>query len=94
MTWRAAVAHDERDQSDAHPQAPWWWGIGPVGAVLLIVTGIAWALWEFVGSGLVDGPAAGYQGSKIVAIGLVLLGTAVLERLRSRRSRAHEAEEQ
>lgn len=87
------MAHDERDQSDEHPQAPWWWGIGPIGAVLLIVTGIVWALWEFLGSGAADDPAAGYQGSKVVAIGLVLLGAAVLERLRSRRSRAHEAED-
>ncbi|MEU1805479.1 hypothetical protein [Streptomyces sp. NPDC019937] len=88
------MAHDERDHSDEHPQAPWWWGVGPIGAVLLIVTGIAWALWEFLGSGATDDPVAGYQASKVVAIGLVLLGAAVLERFRSRRSRAHEAEDQ
>ncbi|MEU5958518.1 hypothetical protein [Streptomyces sp. NPDC047525] len=96
MTWRAALAHDdERDRSATeHPQAPWWWGMGPVGAVLLIAAGIAWVLWSFLGSGAADGPMAGYQGSKIVAIGLVLLGTVVLERLRSRRTQAHEVGEQ
>ncbi|GAA3093487.1 hypothetical protein ACFQ0X_39020 [Streptomyces rectiviolaceus] len=87
------MAHDEHDRSDEHPQAPWWWGVGPVGAALLIVTGIGWALWAFLGSGTADGPMAGYQASKVVAIGLVLLGAAVLERLRSRRSRAQEAED-
>ncbi|UQT58656.1 hypothetical protein M4V62_28290 [Streptomyces durmitorensis] len=95
MTRRAALAHDdERDRPAHHPQAPWWWGMGPAGAVLLIAAGIAWALWAFLGSGVAGGPMAGYQSSKIVAIGLVLLGTIVLERLRSRRTRADEAEEQ
>ncbi|MBB5935667.1 hypothetical protein [Streptomyces zagrosensis] len=85
------MPRDEHDPLDEHPQAPWWWGIGPVGAALLCIAGIAWALWEFLGSGAADDSAAGYQGSKVVAIGLVLLGAAVLKRLRSRRSRAHEA---
>ncbi|MFC8131141.1 hypothetical protein [Streptomyces sp. NPDC057302] len=87
------MPHDERHQSDEHPQAPWWWGIGPVGAVLLIVAGVAWVLWVFLGTSLGDTTTAAYQGSKIVAIGLVLFGTAALERLRSRRSRTqtHEA---
>ncbi|MGW7414442.1 hypothetical protein [Streptomyces sp. NPDC054863] len=87
------MAHDERDTSDGHPQAPWWWGIGPIGAIVLIVIGIAWALWAFLGSGVAGGPMAGYMASKIVAIGLVLVGTAVLERFRSRRARAHGAHE-
>ncbi|MEU6002531.1 hypothetical protein [Streptomyces sp. NPDC047197] len=80
------MAHDERDQSDEHPQAPWWWGIGPIGAALLVVAGIAWALWGILGSGAPGGVVTGYQGSKVVAIGLVLLGAFVLERFRSRRS--------
>ncbi|MEV1026068.1 hypothetical protein [Streptomyces sp. NPDC050264] len=88
------MTHDNRDQTDEHPQAPWWWGIGPVGAALLIVIGIAWVLWEFLGSGATGDAATGYQASKIVAIGLVLFGTAVLERFRNRRSRAYEAEDQ
>lgn len=87
------MAHDERDRLAEHPQAPWWWGMGPVGAVLLIVAGIGWTLWSFLGSGVADGPMAGYQGSKIAAIGLVLLGTVALERLRSRRSRVDEGTE-
>ncbi|MEE4492211.1 hypothetical protein [Streptomyces sp. BE230] len=89
MIWSTTLAHDERDRHDDHPQAPWWWGIGPIGAALLIVIGIAWVLWEFVRSGAGHDPVIGYQGGKIVAIGLVLLGTAVLERFRSRRSPTH-----
>ncbi|MEV0529831.1 hypothetical protein AB0I66_41075 [Streptomyces sp. NPDC050439] len=94
--------HDEPDKpdasvaspaSDAHPQAPWWWGIGPIGAGLLILAGIAWALWGTLGLGDADDLVAGYHGSKVVALGLVLLGGAVLERLRSRRSSTHEAED-
>ncbi|MFD7923375.1 hypothetical protein ACFV3R_29690 [Streptomyces sp. NPDC059740] len=84
------MAQHERDQSDEHPQAPWWWGLGPVGAALLVLAGIAWALWEFLGPGAADDPAAGYRGSRVVAIGLVLLGTALLQRFRSRRSPADE----
>ncbi|WP_371528120.1 hypothetical protein OG302_20605 [Streptomyces sp. NBC_01283] len=77
----------KNDQSDEHPQAPWWWGVGPVGAILIILTGIAWTLWAFLGTASADDPVAGYQGSKIVAVGLVLLGAAALERLRGRRPR-------
>lgn len=90
---RVVLSNDEHDRSDARPEAPWWWGIGPVGAVLLIVIGIAGTLWVFVWSDAMDDTTAGYQTSKVVAIGLVLLGTAVLERFRSRRTRATESEE-
>ncbi|GAA2942902.1 MULTISPECIES: hypothetical protein [Streptomyces] len=86
------MAHDERHRSDEHPQAPWWWGIGPVGAALLVVVGVAGALWAFLGSAE-DDPVGGYGASKVVAIGAVLLGTAVLERFRSRRSRAQGTED-
>ncbi|MFJ1897012.1 MULTISPECIES: hypothetical protein [unclassified Streptomyces] len=87
------MANDEHDRSEAHPEAPWWWGIGPVGAVLLIVAGIAGTLWVFVWSDAADDTTAGYQTSRVIAIGLVILGAAVLERFRSRRPRATESEE-
>ncbi|WNI30662.1 hypothetical protein [Streptomyces sp. ITFR-6] len=87
------MTNDEHDRPDAHPEAPWWWGIGPVGAVLLIVVGIVGTLWVFVWSDAMDDTTAGYQAGKVIAIGLVLLGTAVLERFRSRRPRAAEAED-
>lgn len=89
------MADDARDRSDEeHPQAPWWWGMGPVGAALLVVAGIAWALWAFLGSsGTEDTSTDGYQASRIIAIGLVIGGTAALERFRARTSRTRRAEE-
>lgn len=89
------MAHDARGQpDDPHPQAPWWWGVGPVGAVVLLGAGITGALWLFPGSPQgADNPAAGYQAGKVVSIGLVLVGTVVLERLRSRTQRADGAED-
>lgn len=85
------MPHDERDRHDQHPQTPWWWGVGPIGAALFIVIGVAGALWAYLGSSAGDNPAGGFSAIKVVAIGLVLLGTAGLERFRSRRSRAPEA---
>lgn len=93
ISWRTILPNDEHDRSDVHPEGPWWWGIGPVGAVLLIVIGIAGTLWVFLWSDAADDTTAGYQTSRVIAIGLVLLGAAVLERFRSRRSRAHEVHE-
>ncbi|MFD7426840.1 hypothetical protein ACFV6Z_07240 [Streptomyces sp. NPDC059818] len=87
------MTNDEHDRTDVHPEAPWWWGIGPVGAVLVIIAGVAGALWAFLGSGDVDVPVVGYQVGKIIAIGLVLLGAAVMEHFRSRHARARKAAE-
>jgi hypothetical protein len=79
------MAEDERGRDDEHPQAPWWWGIGPVGAGLLVLAGVAYLVWVFgVRSGSSDNPADGYQAAKVVCIGLVLVGGAALERFRSR----------
>jgi hypothetical protein len=77
---------DERGRDDGpHHQAPWWWGVGPVGAVLLVVAGVGALVWLYVGpSGISDNPGAGYGAGKVVCIGLVLAGGAVLERFRSR----------
>ncbi|MEV6840537.1 hypothetical protein AB0N17_39680 [Streptomyces sp. NPDC051133] len=88
------MATGKHDQTDGpHPQAPWWWGIGPVGALVLVLAGIALALWAFFGpSEAADHPMLGYQASKAIAVGLVVLGGALLERLRSRRSTTHHAE--
>ncbi|MFI0811987.1 hypothetical protein [Streptomyces echinatus] len=82
----ASDGHDQAGRS--HPQAPWWWGIGPVGAFLLVVAGAAWELWVFFGrSASADTPAPlAYQASKAIAIGLVLLGGTLLQRLRGRAS--------
>lgn len=86
------MTNNEHDKSDLHPEAPWWASLGPVGAVLLIVVGIGWGLWMFLGSGDTDVPVVGIQMGKVIAIGLVILGVTVMERFRSRRSRATEAE--
>ncbi|WP_328922077.1 hypothetical protein [Streptomyces griseoaurantiacus] len=73
---------------DWHPQEPWWWGIGPLGAGVLVLVGVGWLLWLYVwSSGAEDDAGAGYGAGKAVCVGLVLLGGAVLERLRSRAAR-------
>ncbi|MEV6507336.1 hypothetical protein [Streptomyces sp. NPDC051642] len=90
----------ERSDDQSHPAAPWWWGLGPIGAVGLVVLGIAAALWSFLhlpgtaGNQAVDY----YRASRVVAIGLVVAGTALLGRIRTRASdkdatatREHEA---
>lgn len=81
------------EQSDVrpHPQAPWWAGLRTPGAVTLIVLGAGAAALTFLApaAGLSwlpftpDEPAAGYyQAAKVVAIGLVILGTGLLGRRR------------
>lgn len=77
----------ERNDEQSHPQAPWWAGLGTPGAVTLIVLGGGAAAWTFLApaAGLSwlpftpDEPATGYyQAAKVVAIGLVILGTVLL----------------
>lgn len=85
------MARDANDQSD-HPQAPWWWGMGPIGAALLIVLGLAFGLWASLSSDPAD-LSSGYGAVKAVAIGLVVFGSAALERVRSRRLRKTETED-
>ncbi|MFE7116991.1 AtpZ/AtpI family protein [Streptomyces sp. NPDC057654] len=89
------MPHDERDHSDQpaqpedhHDASPWWWGLGPLGAIVLVLLGIAAAAWSFFQlPGTADNPASGYyQASKVIAIGLVIAGTTLLGRLRSRTS--------
>ncbi|QPP10224.1 hypothetical protein G4Z16_31615 [Streptomyces bathyalis] len=90
----------EKTGEQAHPQAPWWAGLGMLGALTLIVVGGIAAAWTFLApaAGLSwlpftpDEPATGYyQAAKLVAIGLVILGTALLGR-RSRTAVADEPE--
>jgi hypothetical protein len=78
----------ERGGDDWHPQAPWWWGIGPVGAGVLVLVGVGWLLWLYVwSSGAEDDAGAGYGAGKAVCVGLVLLGGALLQRSRGRAAR-------
>ncbi|MDQ0812743.1 hypothetical protein QFZ63_004457 [Streptomyces sp. B3I7] len=88
------MAEDERGRDDRHHQEPWWWGIGPLGAGLLVLVGVGSLVWVFARpSGSSDNPADGYQAAKIMCVGLVLVGGSVLQRFRSRATRGRKAEE-
>ncbi|MFJ5307192.1 hypothetical protein [Streptomyces sp. NPDC088350] len=83
----------DRDDEQTHPAAPWRWGLGPTGAVGLVVVGIAAALWSFLHlPGTTENQAVDYyRASRVVAIGLVLAGAALLGRIRARRTSDKEA---
>ncbi|MFJ2650303.1 hypothetical protein ACIO1C_26705 [Streptomyces sp. NPDC087420] len=65
---------------------PWWTELGTVGAVGLIVLGGVAAAWVFLGlPGFEENPASGYyQAAKVLAVGTVLAGSALLSRRRNR----------
>ncbi|PWI12395.1 hypothetical protein DIZ27_02175 [Streptomyces sp. NWU339] len=81
----------EHDDERGHDLGPWWADIGTWGAVALIVIGGLAAAWVFFRlPGTPEEPATGYyQAAKIVAIGLVIVGSALLGR-RSARTAAPE----
>ncbi|MGI5468619.1 hypothetical protein [Streptomyces sp. CA-132043] len=58
---------------------PWWAGLGAVGAVGLIVFGAVLAVWVFFRlPGTPENLAGGYYGAaKVIAIGLVVAGSAL-----------------
>ncbi|MPY50566.1 hypothetical protein [Streptomyces acidicola] len=73
------------------PPEPWWAGLGGlVGGVLLIVSGLCLLLWGFLGRSGSSVPLI-YQAAKIVAVGLVVIGTTLVARRRAS-SRRPEAE--
>ncbi|OON81389.1 hypothetical protein [Streptomyces tsukubensis] len=71
-----------------HFDAPWWWGLGPIGAAVLVLIGIVGALWLFLRlPGTPEEPTTNYYGvAKVVAIGLVVGGGALLARFQARGS--------
>ncbi|MEU9498368.1 hypothetical protein [Streptomyces sp. NPDC048196] len=81
-----------RPEDRVYDSSPWWAGLGPVGAVVLIVGGVVWAVWSFLRlPGDAQGQAMGYyRASRFVAIGLVVGGTALLGWMRDRASKAAE----
>ncbi|MFI7102816.1 hypothetical protein ACIBK8_26060 [Streptomyces sp. NPDC050161] len=88
MTGELTMARDGSAERDDRPagDGPWWAGTGPVGAVGLIVAGAGLGLWFTLRlPGTPDEPGtASYGAAKILAIGLVLAGTALMGRLRAR----------
>ncbi|MBL3665157.1 hypothetical protein JL475_03815 [Streptomyces sp. M2CJ-2] len=78
----------EVEQTDerGHDLGPWWAGIGTWGAVALIAVGGLAAAWVFFRlPGTPEESATGYhRAAKIVAIGLVIVGSALLGRRRAR----------
>ncbi|MER6305395.1 hypothetical protein ACWCXK_12520 [Streptomyces sp. NPDC001739] len=85
-----------RPEDQTYDSSPWWAGLGPVGAVVLIVGGMAWAGWSFLRlPGDAQGQALGYyRASRLIAIGLVIGGTALLGWMRNRASGTPEASEE
>ncbi|KNE80895.1 MULTISPECIES: hypothetical protein [Streptomyces] len=85
----------ERTDERVHPVEPWWAGTGTWGAVALIVVGGVAAAWFFLGlPGTSDEAAAqGYhQAARVIAVGSVIAGCALLGRRRARAG-AEEANE-
>ncbi|MET8468599.1 hypothetical protein ABZY90_33260 [Streptomyces sp. NPDC006422] len=68
------------------PAAPWWADLGAWGAVALIAFGALAAAWVTLRlPGTPDNLASGYYGAaKVLAIGMVVAGTALLGRRRTR----------
>lgn len=85
----------DRTEGPVPGQGPWWTSLGTWGAVALIVTGILAAAWVFLRpSDTSQELAQGYyQAAKVVAIGLVIAGSALLNRVRTRSAAAGEGYE-
>ncbi|KAF4407160.1 MULTISPECIES: hypothetical protein [Streptomyces] len=77
---------EQTDERGTGPGLPWWAGLGTWGAVAVIGFGGLAAAWVFFRlPGTPEEPAAGYyQVAKVVAVGLVIVGSVLLGRRRSR----------
>ncbi|WP_019544597.1 hypothetical protein [Streptomyces sulphureus] len=87
------MAEKEPARAEGEPvvDSPWWAGFKPLGGVLLIVVGLGWAAWV-----LLSGPGSfmsAYGASKIVAVGCVVVGGALLPRRRGSRCDREEEDE-
>ncbi|MEW2298263.1 hypothetical protein ABZ719_37235 [Streptomyces sp. NPDC006743] len=91
MTDKGVERSDER-----HEVEPWWAGLGTWGAVALIVFGGLAIIWVSLRlPGTPEELATGYYGAaKVVAIGLVVAGGALLGRLRTRAAGTEETAEE
>lgn len=88
MTDNGVEQTDER----GYGPGPWWAELGMVGSVALIVLGGLVAAWVFFRlPGTPENLASGYyQAAKAAAIGLVMVGTALLSRRRARTAAVQE----
>ncbi|MGY5134557.1 hypothetical protein ACWGJW_19480 [Streptomyces nigrescens] len=88
------MADKDVEQTDerGYLQGPWWADLGTWGAVALIVFGGLAAAWTFFRlPGTSEEPAVGYYGAaKVIAIGLVIVGSALLGRRRTRQPSGRE----
>ncbi|MFG3657586.1 hypothetical protein [Streptomyces sp. NPDC047706] len=80
--------NETRDQEV--PGDAWWAGLGPVGGVVLLLTGLGVLLWIFLDLPGARGPHLSYEAAKIVAIGAVVAGTTLLARRRKDRDAAED----
>ncbi|WP_031080409.1 hypothetical protein [Streptomyces sp. NRRL WC-3549] len=85
---------EQADERGYGPE-PWWAGLGVWGAVALIAFGGLAAVWvTFRLPGTPEELATGYhQAAKVAAIGLVIVGSALLNRWRARGAAAEETNE-
>ncbi|MFF0065754.1 hypothetical protein ACFYRC_30245 [Streptomyces sp. NPDC005279] len=91
MTEKDAEHTGER----GYDTGPWWAELGTLGAVALIIFGGLAAAWVFLRlPGAPENRATGYyQAAKVVAIGLVIAGSALLGRRRARAAATEETNE-
>lgn len=91
------MADKDVEQTDewGHGPGPWWAGLGTRGAVGLIVFGALAAAWVFFRlPGTPEEPASGYYlAAKLITLGLVIAGGALLSRRRARTTAAEETNE-
>ncbi|MET8623862.1 hypothetical protein ABZW30_08930 [Kitasatospora sp. NPDC004669] len=85
----------EQTDEQGYGLGPWWMELGTVGAVALIVFGGLVAAWVFFRlPGTPENLATGYyQAAKVAAVGLVIAGSALLGRRRTRTAAVEETYE-
>ncbi|MEU1506933.1 hypothetical protein [Kitasatospora sp. NPDC005748] len=85
----------ERTNERRHVPEPWGPGLGTWGAIALIAFGGVAAAWvSFRLPGTPEEPASGYyQAARVIAIGLVTVGCALLGRRRARAAAVEETSE-
>ncbi|MFJ8858409.1 hypothetical protein ACIRD8_08215 [Streptomyces sp. NPDC102451] len=84
----------ERTDEQGYGPAPWWADLGAWGALVLIVVGGLGAAWVFFRlPGTLDELWTGYyQAAKVIAIGMVIAGTALMGRRRAGAEGAEDVE--